>query len=208
MKYLSACGLLLACLLVFPASAQIPVPQKAETGSVPVPVTPNNQRLSAGVVPDFDADPARAGKKQGYTDAEGSEYYADGVLKLSPEAMAESEKLQEQNRQAELMANGFKWMPWKQSGQKIKDFIAERNLADLDAIDMRQGDFFDVAVEDVDHDGSPDVLVWDWGNCGKEGCLFTIYFGNKLRKPAYYSAKTIRPYERGVVVDNEGYYGL
>lgn len=203
MKYMSVFGMLLACSLVVPAMAQIPVPPQTEQGKTGVTVP----APSSAVVPDFDAAPRKQGQKQAYTDADGVSYYADGTMKLSPKAMAATQKLQQENRDYEAGIGGFSWMPWARAGAKVWEFIGERDATMRENIDLRDGEFFDIAVYDLDRDGKPDIILWDWGSCGQEGCLFTVFFDNKLKNQANYVGRTLRPYKLGVMVDN-GYYGM
>lgn len=208
MRYTSAFYVCLLCALSASAFAQIPVPKQdvspeASTSSAPV-AGPAAQATS---VPDFDADGKKASGDGDYVDPQGVKREAYGNVKLTPEAMAATEKMQAESRAEEAMMGGFKWMAWDKAGPKVWDFVFKRSPSLKADMDKGLNKFVDIAVADVDHDGKPDIIMWTWVDCVTDGCLYTVYFGNEVKQPENYVARTFRPYAQGVMVDN-GYFKL
>lgn len=208
MKFSSALYACLVLLLVTPAAAQLPVP----TPGIPAVQQKNtSSSLPAANVPDFDANVDSTSKPveeaREYVDERGILRNPDGSVKLTDQAMRETQKIHEKERRIEAESGGFSWIPWNRAGSKVHAYIFERVPELQPDITQAKGEFYDIAVFDVDYDQQPDIIVWHWSNCGNKGCIYTVVFGNKVKTPERYIGHVVRPYKNGITVDG-GYFGF
>lgn len=128
----------------------------------------------------------------------------DDSDRLSPALEAETQRMRQEWRIENEAETGLKWIPWPEAGQKVHDFIKERDPEVLNAIG--DGSRFDIAIADADHDQKPDIILYDWSECTAMGCGITVYFDNKSRKYQTFYAKKIELFRDGVLIDDAGYF--
>lgn len=211
LKYSSAFYAALVLLLVTPALAQLPVPKTKDPASVATTSAQQNSSAPVATVPDFDSE-KKAPPANTYTDTLGrvlstvTGYPAD----MTVEQYQEVQKSFEPLRKIEEIDGGYRWIPWTKAGSKVWEFVYERNPKLRVQVQQGLEWFLDIAVADVDNDKQPDIIVWNHAGCRKNTapqCVFTIYYGNKAKRNDTYVAETLRPYEDGIILDGEGYYG-
>lgn len=105
-------------------------------------------------------------------------------------------------RQEEIKRNGFKWYAWTAAPKAITDFVLSRTpklKIELQNEALR----IDYAVDDIDGDNKPDVILnyWSIHYCGRIGCQYEIYFADKKKLNIVYSAHKVAPVKGGIVVD-------
>lgn len=211
-----AIGLIVA--LAVPAIAQIPMP-KAPDPAAPAVEQPARKAEApvapVATIPDFDAE-RKGTPADTYTDTMGRvlSIVTNQPVNMTEEEYKNAQDSYEDLRKSELAAGGYRWIPWMKAGPTVWDFVYARDPEMRANIDRNLGWFLDVAVADVDRNNKPDIMVWDHSSCtghadpdtGQEQCSFTIYFDNKGKTTANYVAFTMKPFEHGVILDDEGYY--
>ena len=118
-------------------------------------------------------------------------------------------KARQEERDADLADGGLKWLSWSQAGKKVQEFVLKRQPSLKEDPYMQppeNGVHYDFAITDLDQDNLPDVVLYRWAGCGSHGCAFTVIFNNETRKPATYYGFKIRPYEKGIMLDDTTYY--
>ena len=122
-----------------------------------------------------------------------------GMKQLSPAAEKQAFINRQQDRESELAQGSFKWIPWTQADEKIRQFVAERDPKGTRVSDNPK--YWDFAVYDVDHDMAPDVVMTYWMDCVAAGCQNVVFFGDPKLKPVFIIGMIIKPYKRGLWVD-------
>jgi len=120
------------------------------------------------------------------------------------EAIARAEQATQQIRAEErlldLQNHGLKWVPWVQTGQATKDFIFNRDEKVKTLIGIGNG--IDVAVQDLNLNGKPDMILYYWKECGNQGCMYQIFFDNENQAPLSYFGWELIPYKEGIMLDH------
>jgi len=125
------------------------------------------------------------------------------------DAIARAEKLTQQIRAEERImdqaSTSLTWMPWSQTGKQTQEFVIKRdkNIKSL----LGSGNRIDVAAFDFDHNNQPDIILYFWGDCGIQGCLYKIYYDSLTKNPSDHLGYELVPYKEGIMLDH-GYFRL
>lgn len=202
-------------VLVMPVSfalAQIPLPatvdparQSPEAPSAPPSVT------GRATIPDFDSGASVEGGGHIFVNPQGILTNAiTGEPVMTPQQAQQMQQQYEKLREDEKALGGFVWTSWDAAGKTIHDFVYKRDPSLKVQMDGGLDAYTDIAVYDIDRDGMMDVITWQHSGCGAEGnsCLFTIYWGAPAKGKDQFVGKTMRPYEDGIMLDQDGYYAF
>jgi hypothetical protein len=110
-------------------------------------------------------------------------------------------------RQKEREENGFNWVPWSDVGDKVRQLVLSRDPDVFNKDDKME--YIDVAIEDVDTNGEPDIILnfWEPRSCGTQGCRFKIFFDSPLKDREYFIGWLLQPYKEGIKLDGT-YFSL
>jgi len=127
-------------------------------------------------------------------------------LHQSPENEAITQKMRQEWREKDTADTGLKWVPWNQAGDHVHEFVQKRDPELVK--NLGQALYLDAAVADIDHDSLPDIILYDWSDCSATACGITVYFDNMTRRPEVFYARKIKPFQKGVMIDDKGYFGF
>jgi hypothetical protein len=139
----------------------------------------------------------------------GGSAFAQNTAQPAVDPVAQAEQLTQQiraeERKIDLQNNNIKWLPWDQSGQSVQDFVMKRDKFYRSLIGT--GRHIDIAINDMDGNGQPDIVLFFWDHCGNQGCLYKIYYDQEKKKTDNFFGWEFIPYKNGVMLDH-AYFAL